>query len=125
MSSANNATPSSTAVDLAVLRDMFGDDIRSADKFIQRYLEHSYKQVAELDSMLERKDWPALGTTVHKLKSSSRMLGAIDLGTLCEALEEQSISPINKPSPPDLERLRAMHRQVCEELAQLISVGKL
>ena len=125
MNSPNNVNSPMFAVDLAVLRDMLGDDLKAADKFIRRYMEHSSRQIVELGAALEARDWRTMTVTAHKLKSSSRMVGALGLGKQCEALEDQSMATVNKPGVAVLEQLSATHRLVCADLEQILSEGKL
>jgi len=117
-------SPSRTAeitVDLSVLHDMFGTDLSSSKKFIGRYLEFSVSQLEDIERALVNGDRSTIAAAAHKLKSSSRMVGATTLGGLFEDLETLAKTDGETIEPAILERIKHLHQMVCTELKKIIS----
>jgi PAS domain S-box-containing protein len=77
------------AVDVTVLETLVGDDPAIVRDFLGDYLASARRLAAELRAArgVEARDLSRMGAIVHKLKSSSRSVGAIALGDLCSAIE--------------------------------------
>ncbi len=88
---ANNpaASPSPTLAlwDDTVLTRYVGSDTGIRRRLISKYLDSARTQLAELDAAIQAADWAAASAVAHKLKSSSRTTGALQLGEHCQALE--------------------------------------
>jgi PAS domain S-box-containing protein len=83
-----SAASSSGTLDLAVLRSVVGDDADITRELLEEYLGSIQRLSVELkDHCLAARGRDA-GAVAHKLKSSSRSVGALDLGELCARLEE-------------------------------------
>lgn len=82
------AAPSNVAVNVKALTDMFGDDIDTVKEIIGEYVAPSHDIIGEIVTAFEAHDADAVGKAGHKLKSSSRAIGADALADLCSALEQ-------------------------------------
>ena len=74
-------------VDLRVLASLIGSDPEMLQHFQADYLDHGRQQMDGLRAALDAHRLPEAGAQAHKLKSSSRSVGALALGDLCERLE--------------------------------------
>ena len=74
-------------LDLSVLADLVGDDPATLREFLQHYRLSAEDLVARLQAAFVQSDWLELALAAHSLKSSSRSVGALALGQLCEQLE--------------------------------------
>ncbi len=74
-------------LDLSVLKGLVGDDPATLREFLTDYLAAARLQAGELRASFAAGDVKQLTATVHKLKSSSRSVGALILGDLCHECE--------------------------------------
>jgi CheY-like chemotaxis protein/HPt (histidine-containing phosphotransfer) domain-containing protein len=93
---ATAATPVSTwpvpsgnpnVVDLTILAQSVAGDIQKVRRYASLFAESIPQTVAELETTLARGDLPSLADLGHRLKSSSRMVGALGFADLCQSLE--------------------------------------
>ncbi|MBT4020416.1 MAG: PAS domain S-box protein [Alphaproteobacteria bacterium] len=77
----------SGVVDPKFLRETFGDDEELINEILQDFVEPGRSAVAEIDTAFVDRDAAGIGGAAHKLKSSSRSIGADALADLCAALE--------------------------------------
>jgi PAS domain S-box-containing protein len=75
------------AVDVATLKGFIGYDDASVREFLADYLASARHHVEEMRSAAAIGDVRHAGAIAHKLKSSSRTVGALALGDLCAELE--------------------------------------
>lgn len=78
---------SSPAIDIAVLHNLVGDDIQTLREILGEFLLSAQRLSTEMQATLVTGDTLNLVEIVHKLKSSSRSVGALNLGDLCADLE--------------------------------------
>jgi two-component system sensor histidine kinase/response regulator len=86
-------TPSgaaSAAIDVSVLKSLVGDDMDTVREFLAEFLHSARSQAAEIIASCEANDTDSVGAIAHKLKASSRSVGALALGDLCAELEDAS-----------------------------------
>ena len=83
------AEPAATdaVVNIKALTDMFGEDMDTVKEILGEYVQPSSDIIGEIDAGYEAHDADAVGKAGHKLKSSSRAIGADALADLCFALE--------------------------------------
>jgi CheY-like chemotaxis protein/HPt (histidine-containing phosphotransfer) domain-containing protein len=85
------ATPIASAsiapVDISVLTGLVGEDRAMVDEVLNDYLESVCKLAPEMRVAQEARDMPKIASIAHKLKSSSRSIGALVLGDMCAELE--------------------------------------
>ena len=75
-------------LDVAVLQDMVGDDPATVLGLLSDYLESVRHLAEELRSASSTGDVKQVRAITHKLKSSSRLVGAQALGELCASIEK-------------------------------------
>ena len=79
--------PNDAIVNVKALTDMFGDDQDMLKEILDEYVPPSRDIIGEIVTAFEAHDAEAVGKAGHKLKSSSRAIGADALADLCAALE--------------------------------------
>jgi HPt (histidine-containing phosphotransfer) domain-containing protein len=86
---AEKPSPSSAPpVDVNVLKALIGDDEAMIREFLHDFRLSATKIAAELRAACAAGQAAAAGALAHKLKSSSRSVGALALGELCAAMEK-------------------------------------
>ncbi len=85
----DESVPSQTApaVDVSVLKGLVGDDPQVVDRLLADYRAAAARLAVELRTARDADDVRQVGAIAHKLKSSSRSIGALALGDLCAGLE--------------------------------------
>jgi CheY-like chemotaxis protein/HPt (histidine-containing phosphotransfer) domain-containing protein len=79
--------PALPSVDISVLQSLVGDDQATVHEFLADYLASVRHLAGEMRAALAAGDTRHAGSIAHKLKSSSRSVGAMVLGDLCAELE--------------------------------------
>lgn len=74
-------------VDVSVLKALVGDDPAVIREFLHDFRVSAVRTAAELKAACESGQAAQAGALAHKLKSSSRSVGALALGDLCDELE--------------------------------------
>ncbi|MEO7057291.1 MAG: MHYT domain-containing protein [Caldimonas sp.] len=87
-----SASLSRPVVDVEVLKSLVGDDMATVHEFLAQFLDAARVQAAEIVASSLAEDDVRVGLVAHKLKGSSRSVGAIGLGHLCAELEDASRS---------------------------------
>ncbi|MFL9908620.1 PAS domain S-box protein [Paraburkholderia sp. RL17-337-BIB-A] len=82
-----NETDSAAVVDIDVLKSIVGDDADVVRELLGDYLKSVRNLATELRTHCAQGRGREAGSVAHKLKSSSRSIGAIALGDLCAQLE--------------------------------------
>ena len=78
---------SSCPIDDRMLKDMFGDDDEMFKEILQGFVDPSETIVADLMAAYGARSAESVKDEAHKLKSSSRSVGANELADTCMALE--------------------------------------
>jgi HPt (histidine-containing phosphotransfer) domain-containing protein len=73
--------------DASALTRIVGDNPAAHSRLLGKYLLTAKETVAAICSGADLAQWTAVADQAHKLKSSSRSVGAIQLGAMCESLE--------------------------------------
>ena len=73
---------------LAVLAGLVGDDPAVIHEFLADFQASARAAAAEMQQAKQAGDLALVGATAHRLKSSSRAVGALPLGDLCAELEK-------------------------------------
>ena len=76
-----------SALQIAVLENLVGNDPQTVREFLGDYLAAAQRLGSELRSAFAVGDAQKVGAIAHRLKSSSRSVGALPLGDLCAELE--------------------------------------
>ena len=88
-------------VDPAALAKLVGDDPAVIASFLKQFVPQAQAILADLDEAYTARDADGVRFHSHKLKSSSRSIGAMDLGELCANLEMAG----RNAAWPEIERL--------------------
>jgi CheY-like chemotaxis protein len=78
----------SSHLQLAVLAGLVGDDPAVIREFVVDFRASARAAAAEIQQASTAGDLALVGATAHRLKSSSRAVGALPLGDLCAELEK-------------------------------------
>jgi HPt (histidine-containing phosphotransfer) domain-containing protein len=70
-----------------VLKNLVGDDRETVEELLVDYLASARRLGAQLRAARAAGDVRHVGAIAHKLKSSSRSVGALELGDRCAELE--------------------------------------
>ncbi|MDT8385838.1 MAG: PAS domain S-box protein [Gammaproteobacteria bacterium] len=74
-------------VDVSVLKQLVGDDRETVQEFLSEYLVLARRLTREIQTAFNAGDVRHVSAIAHKLKSSSRSVGALVLGDLCAGME--------------------------------------
>jgi HPt (histidine-containing phosphotransfer) domain-containing protein len=74
--------------DPSALTRIVGDNPAAHARLLDKYLLTAGETVATMRSCADEANWAGVAEQSHKLKSSSRSVGAMQLGALCESLEQ-------------------------------------
>jgi len=77
------------AATFANLLEMTGGDLEFVDELVDTYLADGASQLAAMGTALDAGEVEVLTRAAHSLKSGSLNVGALELGGLCRALEEE------------------------------------
>ncbi|MBS0498748.1 MAG: CHASE domain-containing protein [Proteobacteria bacterium] len=87
-STARAGNTASTVLDRTVLAGILGSDEPALiNEFLQDFGQAAASAALALRAACERQDWAEAGGIAHKLKSSSRSVGALALGDICASIE--------------------------------------
>jgi signal transduction histidine kinase/CheY-like chemotaxis protein/HPt (histidine-containing phosphotransfer) domain-containing protein len=108
--------------DVAVLKNLVGEDAEVVREFLSHYRAASTGLAAEMRVAGAAADIRQLGALAHKLKSSSRSVGALALGDLCAELENACRSGKRENVSQGMVEfeaaLRAVHARIDRHLAR-------
>jgi PAS domain S-box-containing protein len=91
-----------------------GNDFLTA--LIQKYAESWDGDVEALTSSLDRSDAQAAQRAAHRLKSASAMLGAVEVSTVCAAIESAAQGEALDRVPPLMDRLHTEYARALSAL---------
>jgi len=74
-------------LDTSVLAELIGDDPAIIEEFLLDYRQSAEQSSVEMRTALSRQNWEEVRSLAHRLKSSSRAVGALPLGECCEQIE--------------------------------------
>lgn len=78
---------SGSPVDPSALVELFGDDEETIKEILKEFLEPVAANVDEIRAAIADRSAKGVSAAAHKLKSSSRAIGANELADICQALE--------------------------------------
>lgn len=79
-------------LDSDTLDEMTDGDVEMQRSLLTMFLEQSNQQIKSLTNAYHAKELSLLADALHKLKSSSKMIGALTLSEHCQILEEKARS---------------------------------
>jgi HPt (histidine-containing phosphotransfer) domain-containing protein len=115
-----SGAPARQVVDVSVLQGLVGDDPQVLRRFLAGYRAEAERLAQEMRAACDANDIRQVGAIAHKLKSSSRSIGALALGDLCAELENACRGAL----PEDIERgvmqFEAALQEVDAQIAALL-----
>ncbi len=118
------ATMPGRALDVAVLQRLVGNDPVVLHDFLSDYARTAAQAVAELRMAAAAKDHAQVAVTAHKLKSSSRSVGALPLGDLCAELESAGKRNDASAVERSVAQFETLFADVEKELTSLLAEEK-
>ncbi len=117
-----SAAPAGDVVDVSVLKGLVGGDDATVREFLAEFLSAARAQAAEILACCAAEDHRRVGSVAHKLKASSRSVGALALGDLCAELENASRAGSRANISAHCRRfaqaMRAVDAHIVEQLAE-------
>ncbi len=117
---ANTATSVNEHFNCQVLRELVGGDDGVVIDFLTDYLQSAQEMRQQMTDAFGFKKMHELAAVAHKLKSSSRSVGAILLGQLCEDIEH-AVNQRQADLPGLMNRFLTEFTQVAELVNRKIS----
>ena len=74
-------------IDLAILAAIVGSHPEKIRKFSRKFLDVAHSCIQQIEVAYNMGDLHEMSELGHKLKSSARVVGALNFATLCETLE--------------------------------------
>ncbi|HJT51485.1 MAG TPA: PAS domain S-box protein [Nitrosospira sp.] len=103
-------------LDVHILEQLVGDDPAVISEFLRDFRVSSQKTAADLRAACEAGNAEKVGDIAHKLKSSSRSVGALPLGELCAQMEQAGragdVQKLNELLPRFEAELAAVDKQI-------------
>jgi HPt (histidine-containing phosphotransfer) domain-containing protein len=84
---ADGTDPACLPLDVRVLEALIGNDAATVNQFVADFHSSAAQMTAELLSAYAAGQTSHVAAQAHKLKSSARAVGALQLGELCAAME--------------------------------------
>lgn len=117
---ADTSTPGpGAALDVSVLEGLVGDDQETVHEFLADYSLSAEKLALDMRAALAEGDAQHIRTIAHKLKSSSRSVGALALGDACAELENACSIGNKSTIPQGVATVEALLAEVQAEIAGL------
>jgi len=107
-------------IDLSVLVETTGGDRKKIEARVEKFLASLDKDMADIDSALQREDLPALGALGHRSKTPARTVGAMGFADLCQALENNAIDGNLENARNIVVQLRLLPAQIKEHCTRLL-----
>ena len=82
--------PQSLPINISALTEIFGEDREGIGEVLTEFVHSAWDIVAEVEVAVENRSSGEIKSAGHKLKSSARAVGAIELSDLCAILEKAS-----------------------------------
>jgi HPt (histidine-containing phosphotransfer) domain-containing protein len=79
-------------VDAAMLAEISGGDVALGRKFLARFSEFNREDTVRLLEAIGQRDFASMRRIAHRMKGSSRTVGANALGDACELIERAAHS---------------------------------
>jgi HPt (histidine-containing phosphotransfer) domain-containing protein len=79
--------PGAVALDTNILKRQIGDDASLIEELLRDYRRALLADVERLRTAFTLQDWQRIAALAHRMKSSSRAVGAVRMGACCADLE--------------------------------------
>ncbi|MEX0828442.1 MAG: response regulator, partial [Haliea sp.] len=108
-------------VDVSVLQQLVGEDRATVHEFLSEYLDSARTLFKEIRAALEADDVRHISAIAHRLKSSSRSIGALALGDLCAGMENAGKEGDRTFIAEQMQELEATWAAVENEICNLLA----
>jgi two-component system sensor histidine kinase/response regulator len=105
-------------LDMEALATTFGANPDKMRKYAFMFLDSARDGLADVAEALERDDIGRAADLGHRMKASSRAVGAMDFSQLCHQLEQLRVGGALADARALLERLQLMRQQLAGHMAQ-------
>lgn len=122
---AEAGTEPAPALDIAVLKGLVGDDTAVVRSLLGDYIAGARTQMADLRAAAAAGDTARAAAIAHKLKSSSRSVGAAALGDLCAEVETAGKAGDKAHLTQILAQLGPMFARVEDAAARALSIERI
>jgi len=115
------ANPLSGVFDKRELVKILGNDDLAIDELTKLYRQTLNQQRTEIQQALKDSNWNSAVSLAHRLKSSSRVVGAFDLADYCETIENAgglAARPIGEEFIDNFNKLSALVLKSIDEYLQ-------
>ncbi len=89
---------------------------------ISDYLGEAQDNHEQISMLAQKRDWKNLKILVHSLKSTSRVIGAVHISILAQAMEEAAAGEAGSYVDENIEELLEEYTQLCEKLKKLFDI---
>ena len=117
------SAPEASALDVTVLTDLVGDDPKIVRDFLGHFQTSAQRLANELRGFRATDDLRQIGAVAHKLRSSSRSVGALVLGDLCAELENSCRTGTRESILQGMVRFEAALLEVDAKIEDLLVVA--
>ena len=88
---------------------------------LEEYVQSYEEKEKNIQNYYDNKDWKNYSNVVHSIKSSSKMIGAVDLSDLAAELEKASDEERVSDISADHEKMMKLYKETTEVISSLIS----
>lgn len=113
------------AIDVATLKNLVGDDDDIVRDLLVDYLASAGQQVSDLYADFSLGNTGHVASIAHKLKSSSRSVGALALGDLCTELENACRAEDKESTAQHMAKIETTWKAVAVEIADFLDQQKV
>jgi len=113
------------AIDVATLKNLVGDDEDIVRDLLVDYLASAEQQVSDLHADFTLGNTGHVASIAHKLKSSSRSVGALALGDLCTELENACRAEDKESTARHMAKIETRWKAVAVEIADFLDQQKV
>ena len=113
------------AIDVATLKNLVGDDDDIVRDLLGDYLASAGQQVSDLYADFSLGNTGRVASIAHKLKSSSRSVGALALGDLCTELENACRAEDKESTAQHMAKIETTWKAVAVEIADFLDQQKV
>jgi two-component system sensor histidine kinase/response regulator len=110
-------------VDLSILSRTVSGNIEKVHRYARLHADSLPASMAELQAALDAGDLGLLADLAHRLKSSSRLVGALGTAALCEALESHRVDGSLEDVARIVEQIAIKSARVRADIQAALAVG--
>ena len=104
-------------LDLSTALEAMDNDRQMYEEILSMYLSSTISLFSEMDAHFHGRDYDALSRSAHTLKSSSRTIGGLNLGSHAEELEHKAASLSPDAIAESISGLRSQFIKLCAALS--------